>query len=274
MIELLVVIAVIAILAAILMPVLTSAKAKGDQIYCLNNMRQWGIAFHMYCDDNSDYVPEEGNVAAGINDPGSATSTPNLTMAWYNIIPPELGSPSLVELYGGFSHPRMPPLPSSHSLFSCPSCALPQTAAPVNYANPLTFAKAFFMYCENSRICVDWHNRYNSSGLPTGVPQTRLSNIKKPSQTVFLAEQDPNAATDPAESVVTAYYVVARHMHNSLCNLAMCDGSAISAKTNDCWESQGMANGNSFNGSPPNTGAYEWQTDRKIYWYPSPTTPN
>src|SRR5580704_13403117 len=93
LIELLVVIAIIAILAAILMPVLSSARERANQIYCLNNMRQWGLAFHMYCDDNNGYVPAEGNVGAPINDKGSATSTDNYDFAWYNVIPPTIGIP-------------------------------------------------------------------------------------------------------------------------------------------------------------------------------------
>lgn len=51
LIELLVVIAIIAILAAILFPVLTSAKEKGKQVACLNNMKQLGMGFRMYLDD-------------------------------------------------------------------------------------------------------------------------------------------------------------------------------------------------------------------------------
>src|SRR5580693_871088 len=113
LIELLVVIAIIAILAAILMPVLSSAKARADQIYCLNNMRQWGLAFHMYCDDNNNFVPEEGDVEESINWGGSATTTPNYRMAWYNVIPPEIGIPSLATLYGAGVHQPIPPLPNS-----------------------------------------------------------------------------------------------------------------------------------------------------------------
>jgi len=57
LIELLVVLAVIAILTALLLPVLGSAREKARRAVCLNNLRQIEQGVRMYSDDSNDLTP-------------------------------------------------------------------------------------------------------------------------------------------------------------------------------------------------------------------------
>ena len=57
LIELLVVIAIIALLMAILMPALQRVKKQARAVYCLNSLRQVGVAMHEYALDNEDFIP-------------------------------------------------------------------------------------------------------------------------------------------------------------------------------------------------------------------------
>ncbi len=74
LIELLVVIAIIAVLMAILMPALKRAKEQGQRAVCIGNLKQLGLAWSLYCDDNDDKIVNGaawGAGQSGNNAPGT-----------------------------------------------------------------------------------------------------------------------------------------------------------------------------------------------------------
>ena len=113
LIELLVVIAVIAILAALLLPALSRAKAQALNVACLNSLKQLQICSHLYAVDHADRVPPNNfayEVPTGQPIPGFST-----TYTWCPGLAPYDTTPANIESGLLFPYNR------SLGIYRCPA---------------------------------------------------------------------------------------------------------------------------------------------------------
>ncbi len=170
LVELLVVVAIIGILAALLLPTLSSAKERARRTTCLNNLKQINLAVLQYAGDNNDYLP----------------SVPGTEADGFRTNSFEIVYKRLVKNYVGLTGASSP----QDKLFACP--------ADTYFYNDWVFVNEPW----HSQVYSDYSSyAYNGSGGQTNTPprlpdQTtspglygwKLGAIVDPVKTVLVAE--------------------------------------------------------------------------------------
>ena len=174
LVELLVVIAIIAVLAGLLLPVLARAHAKARSAQCVSNLRQWGLAFRQYADDNKDFLPRRGQAVQ----PLAQIDRPE---DWFNALPSYFTLPPYQQIFAANGKLK----PRSSSVFVCPAATDPGS-------------NHFLPYGMNMNLC------------PWIVPQpTKFTEVVRPLQVVAMADAlGPYASTFPSAK---PYRPMARH---------------------------------------------------------------
>ncbi len=173
LVELLVVIGIIALLISILLPSLSRAREQGNSLKCLSNLRQLGMAFTMYANDNRDYFP-----AAAV----WAPSTRDEDWIWFETIT-HPGRPVLdkqqsriARYLGGFND----------ELFRCPS-----DDVQAHRNQNATSGVYFYSYAMNTNY--DSVRQWYANAKQNTV---KRSQIRNPSDKILLVEEDENSVND------------------------------------------------------------------------------
>jgi len=204
LIELLVVIAIIAILAAMLLSALARAKEKANRTYCLNNLRQWGLAMNMYAEDNNQFYPASRDL--NFTDPADnnptwselyngATATPPIGLSdWFNVLPPYVSSPPLWQF--GANNISNNVFAAGNNVYICPTAShIPYQPGDPNSLTgiePGAGPGPTFNYGMNQRI------NFNLAA-PLNVPETpfKITQAAHPSAFVVFAEQRVHQSESP-----------------------------------------------------------------------------
>jgi prepilin-type N-terminal cleavage/methylation domain-containing protein/prepilin-type processing-associated H-X9-DG protein len=219
LIELMVVVTVIAILAALLLPALARAKGKGQAILCLSNLRQLGLALHVYAGDHDDALPYNMG-ADGIQKTVAARqylNWVNNVMSWE--LDPENTNEVLLTV-GGIG----PYFSGTSSIFKCPSdIVLSKVQKQAGWKERVRSVSMNAMLGFAGEFLAGSVNTNN----PTYRQFFRMAEIPEPSRIFAFVEEHPDSINDGYFINKFYYYEwldLPASYHHGGANFAFADG--------------------------------------------------
>ncbi len=190
--ELLVVLSIIALLMAILLPSLQSAREQAKQTVCACRLKQWGVAFTCYAAEHDGMWPHCDGIDRGpraINDPRISKEDLADWHGWVDVLPP------MIDLKPWRDYPRYK-RPNEKTFYQCPS------AEP--FAGPGVYSyrperDGYFSYAMNSCLELDANAWAPPDGVGYPMPSfLDTGRIVCPQRVIVLFDQllDPRKGFD------------------------------------------------------------------------------
>lgn len=219
LIELLVVIAIIAILAAMLLPALTRAKARAQQTQCLNNVRQLQLASAIYVGDFNDFFPN--------NDVGSPSSLAG-PFAWIQGNVQQFSTPPQPYSTYWTAAGALWPYNSSYAIYTCPS-----SRALVNSTTPHNRSYSISVWLSCNNVSQTKSDAFAAEAL-------KQSQVKNVSQTIDFMEENQvsidNGVIGIFSHTTAGIWNLPSNRHNNSGTMTFVDGHA------EAWSWKGIVN--------------------------------
>jgi prepilin-type N-terminal cleavage/methylation domain-containing protein len=237
LIELLVVVAIIGILAALVLPTLSGAKAAARRTECLNNLKQVALGLLLYADDFGQVLPGRSPKPPGVH-------------GWYAF-------KSLTKSYLGLNGQSSP----HDRVFSCPADTFffnhgsewpgPDFDSGSLHEQPWTDCSSYDFNCGN--LITNSFYKGARQQFP-GVGGERLSAMKEPSRTVLVAETPaliPYSWHQPRRRIPSNY-----PFKDARCTASFIDGHVAFLRF--YWDKTLASGVESWHYDPPSNYEYRW----------------